>query len=170
MSLAVKSPSITYNYDPDTDELTTVWVVFQGNDPNRESLNGRVTLTTADLTDGASLDLSTRDQLVLAARKKAAGYINPTDTSELTIKFDSISYSLDQTSSDTIAIFIALKGYSTDGQSLDASVKLTADDLAEGTASLDDLSRKQAESLARKKGANYVNPATDTAVPNEAPA
>lgn len=168
--LEVKSPSITYNYDTDTNTLTTVSVVFQGNDPNRESLNGRITLTATDLDEGASLDASTHDQLVLAARKKAAGYINPADTPELTIKFDSISYSLDQTSSNTIAIFIALRGYNTDGQSLDASVKLTADDLAEGTTSLDDLSRKQAEALARKKGAGYINPTAKTAEAGQAQA
>mgnify|MGYP003365245855 FL=1 len=40
---------------------------------------------------------------------------------------------------------------------LNLSVNLKPEDMAAGTG-LDDLSRKQIETLARKKGADYINP------------
>lgn len=69
----------------------------------------------------------------------------------------------------TESITIALKGYSTENRNnVNLSVNLTPDDLEDGVA-LDDLSRKQAEALARKKGADYVNPPAETTA-EEAPA
>lgn len=75
----------------------------------------------------------------------------------LEIKVTSIAYNLDQTSSATTDVLVALQGYGATRESANLSVAITADDLTDG-ATLDDLSRKDIEVLARKKAAEYINP------------
>ena len=75
----------------------------------------------------------------------------------LEVKVSSIAYNLGQTSSETASVAVAFQGYNGNRETLNLSVNLTPEDMAEGTG-LDDLSRKQIETLARKKGADYINP------------
>ena len=75
----------------------------------------------------------------------------------LEVKVSSIAYNLDQTSSETTSVAVAFQGYNGNRETLNLSVNLTPEDMDEGTG-LDDLSRKQIETLARKKGADYINP------------
>ncbi|WP_367297596.1 hypothetical protein [Loigolactobacillus coryniformis] len=168
--LEVNTRSVTYNLD-DTVATTGIVVSLEGYNNSRESANMTIILASEDLPSGTKFDDLSRTQIIELARKKAASFINPAadTTPELDVNVDSIAYVLDKTSSDTKSIAIALKGYSTENRNnVNLSVNLTPDDLEDGVA-LDDLSRKQAEALARKKGADYVNPPAETTA-KEAPA
>lgn len=162
--LEVNTRSVTYNLD-DTVATTGIVVSLEGYNNSRESANMTIILASEDLPSGTKFDDLTRTQIIELARKKAASFINPaaSTTPELDVNVDSIAYVLDKTSSDTKSIAIALKGYSTENRNnVNLSVNLTTDDLDDGVG-LDDLSRKQAEALARKKGAGYINPTVKTA-------
>lgn len=162
--MEVKTRSVTYNLD-DTVATTGIVVSLEGYNNNRESANMTIILASEDLPSGTKFDDLTRTQIIELARKKAANFINPAanTTPELAVDVDSIAYVLDKASSNTESITIALKGYSTENRNnINLSVSLTTDDLDDGVG-LDDLSRKQAEALARKKGAGYVNPPVETA-------
>lgn len=164
----VKTRSVTYNLD-DAVATTGIIVSLEGYNNSRESANMTIILAAEDLPADTKFDDLPRSQTIELARKKAASFINPAadTTPELDVDVDSIAYVLDKASSNTESITIALKGYSTENRNnVNLSVNLTPDDLEDGVA-LDDLSRKQAEALARKKGADYVNPPVETA--EEAP-
>ncbi|ANK66926.1 hypothetical protein AYR55_03930 [Loigolactobacillus backii] len=167
--LEITVPSVTYNLD-DKVATTSIVVSLEGYNNSRESASMTIILASEDLPSGTKFDDLIRTQIIELARKKAVSFINPTagTTPELDVDVDSIVYILDKASSDTKLIAIALKGYSTENRNnINLSVSLTTDDLNDGVA-LDDLSRKQAEVLARKKGADYVNPPAEPA--KEAPA
>ncbi len=167
--MEVNTRSVTYNLD-DTVATTGIVVSLEGYNNSRESANMTIILASEDLPSGTKFDNLTRTQIIELARKKAVSFINPAadTTPELDVDVDSIAYVLDKTSSDTKSIAIALKGYSTENRNnINLSVNLTTDDMDDGVG-LDDLSRKQAEALARKKGADYVNPPAEPA--KEAPA
>lgn len=168
--LEVNTRSVTYNLD-NTVATTGIVVSLEGYNNSRESANMTIILASEDLPADTKFDNLTRTQIIELARKKAVSFINPAanTTPELDVDVDSIAYVLDKASSNTESITIALKGYSTENRNnINLSVNLTTDDLNDGVA-LDDLSRKQAEALARKKGADYVNPPAEPA-PKEAPA
>lgn len=157
--IEVKTRSVTYNLD-DTVATTGIIVSLEGYNNSRESANMTIILTSEDLPSSTKFDDLSRTQIIELARKKAVNFINPAadTTPKLDVDVDSIAYVLDKASSDTKSIAIALKGYSTENRNnINLSVNLTPDDLEDDVA-LDDLSRKQAEALARKKGADYVNP------------
>lgn len=162
--LEVNTRSVTYNLD---DAVATMGIIvsLEGYNNSRESANMTIILASEDLPADTKFDDLTRTQIIELARKKAVSFINPAadTTPALDVDVDSIAYVLDKTSSDTKSIAIALKGYSTENRNnINLSVNLTTDDLNDGVA-LDDLSRKQAEALARKKGADYVNPPAEPA-------
>lgn len=162
--LEITVPSITYNFD-DKVATTGIIVNLQGYNNNRESATITVTLAVKDLPTATKFDDLTRTQIIELARKKAVSFVDPAanTTPELDVNVDSIAYVLDKASSNTESIAIALKGYSTESRNnVNLSVNLTTDDLNDGVG-LDDLSRKQAEALARKKGAGYINPTVKTA-------
>lgn len=167
--LEITVPSVTYNLD-DKVATTGIIVNLQGYNNSRESANMTIILASEDLPSGTKFDDLSTAQIIELARKKAASFINPAadTTPALDVDVDSIAYVLDKASSNTESIAIALKGYSTESRNnVNLSVNLTTDDLDDGVG-LDDLSRKQAEALARKKGADYVNPPAEPA--KEAPA
>lgn len=162
--LEVKTRSVTYNLD-DTVTTTGIVVSLEGYNNSRESASMTIILASEDLPSGTKFDDLSRTQIIELARKKAASFINPAanTTPTIGVDMDSIAYVLDKTSSDTKLIAIALKGYSTENRNnVNLSVNLTTEDLKDGVG-LDDLSRKQAEVLARKKGADYVNPPEEEA-------
>lgn len=168
--MEVKTRSVTYNLD-DAVATTGIVVSLEGYNNSRESANMTIILASEDLPSGTKFDDLTRTQIIELARKKAVSFINPAanTTPELDVDVDSIAYVLDKTSSDTKSIAIALKGYSTESRNnVNLSVNLTTDDLNDGVG-LDDLSRKQAEALARKKGAGYINPTAETGEAAQAP-
>ena len=166
--LEVNTRSVTYNLD-DTVATTGIVVSLEGYNNSRESANMTIILASEDLPSSTKFDDLSRTQIIELARKKAVSFINPAadTTPALDVDVDSIAYVLDKASSNTESIAIALKGYSTENRNnINLSVNLTTDDLNDGVG-LDDLSRKQAEALARKKGAGYINPTAETA--KEAP-
>lgn len=168
--LEVNTRSVTYNLD-DTVTTTGIVVSLEGYNNSRESANMTIILASEDLPSGTKFDGLTRTQIIELARKKAVSFVDPAadTTPALDVDVDSIAYVLDKASSNTESIAIALKGYSTESRNnVNLSVNLTTDDL-DGGVGLDDLSRKQAEALARKKGAGYINPTAKTAEAAPAP-